>query len=392
MPGGPPAVEALVKAAVVADQQVIGIPRIDREVVVIHMHPRRAHRLPGGSAVLGPHQVYRHSVEPVEAVRIGKEFLVVLRIARTPVAHAHPALPAIIGAVETAVFPGRGNGGIDHVGILRRDGQPDPPPVLALQAALYLAPAVAPVGALVDGRFRSAGDEDTHMPATLVTAGVQNVGIARVENHVGDPGHVADMKHSLPAPAAVTGAVEPPLAAVGPERTLGGREDRAGIARIDHDPGDVLGAFEPHPGPARTAVSALIYPVPETHAALAVVFARSHPDDLRIAGIDRDRPDRVGTLLVEDRLPGGPGVDRLPDAPRSRHQVPGVRFIPVDGQIVDPTREQSRSDRPQSEPGQHLGRNSCSALGQGARRTGEGAESDGRDETEDRNRRTAAHE
>jgi hypothetical protein len=61
--------------------------------------------------------------------------------------------------------------------------------------------------------------------------------VARVHDHVGDAGAHADVEHLLPGAAAVERAVEAAVAAVLPQRALGGDEDTVGVRRVDEEKG-----------------------------------------------------------------------------------------------------------------------------------------------------------
>src|ERR1700724_1369679 len=147
--------------------------------------------------------------------------------------------------------------------------------------------------------------------------------VARIHAQVGAPGVVADGEHPLPGLAAVGGLVDAAVAAGRPQRPLGGDVDDVGVARIDHDAGDVLRALEAEVLPVPAAVGRPVDAVAVGDAALAVVLAGADPDDQRVVGVDGDAADRVGALAVEDRLEGGAGVDGLPHAARGGGGVGG---------------------------------------------------------------------
>ncbi len=192
------------------------------------------------------------------------------------------------------------------------------------QPLLELLPVLAAVHGLVDRRLRPAVDQREDVPAPLVARRVHRVGIARVDPHLVDARVLGDVEDALPALAAVGRLVEAAVAAVGPERTLRGHEDLARVARVDDDPADVLRILQADVLPRLPAVVGPVDAVAVRHRALAVVLAAPDPDDERVLRIDREAADRVGALLVEDRLEARAVVRRLPDAPGRRRDVEGV--------------------------------------------------------------------
>ena len=206
-------------------------------------------------------------------------------------------------------------------GLRRRDGQADAAQVLGGQAGLELRPGGAAVGRFVDGALRAAVDQRPDVPAALVGGGEQHVGVARIEDDVGDAGVLADGQHLLPGLAAVGGLVQAAVAARPPERSLGGDVDDVGVARVDDDLADVLGLLQAHVLPDLAAVVGAVDAVAVADAALAVVLAGADPDDVRVLRDRGRRADRIRAFVVEDRRPGGAGVGGLPDAARGDGDV-----------------------------------------------------------------------
>ncbi len=106
----------------------------------------------------------------------------------------------------------------------------------------------------------------------------------------------------------------------------------------------MLGVREAHVFPGAAAVETQVDARPVADVPAADVLARAHPDRVRIVGIDRDAADRVGVLVVEDRFPGRPRVDRLPDAAAADADVPGALVVRVDRDIGDSPRHECRPD------------------------------------------------
>src|SRR6185369_17753158 len=93
------------------------------------------------------------------------------------------------------------------------------------------------------------------------------------------------------------------------------------IRRIEDDAADVLGGVEPEVGPGAPGVDGTINTVAHADRVVQIPFAGAGPDDHGIRLEDGERTDRGDRLLVEERLPGGTAVDRLPDAARGAANV-----------------------------------------------------------------------
>ena len=155
------------------------------------------------------------------------------------------------------------------------------------------------------------------MPAALIRRGVEDVGVRRVDDDVGDAGVLADGEHRLPRLPAVSRLVKSAIAARRPKRPLRRNVDDIGVARIDDDLRDVLGLFQPDVLPALPAVDRFVNPVPHRHRALAVVLPRPNPDHERVMRIDRHAADGERLLIIEQRREADPRIRRLPN-PASR--------------------------------------------------------------------------
>src|SRR5262249_24583528 len=152
-----------------------------------------------------------------------------------------------------------------------------------------------------------------------------DIGIARVEDDVGDAGVGADVKHALPRLAAVGRLVQAAVAARPPERPLCRDVDGVGVAWVEEDLADVLGLFEAHLLPRFAGVVGAVDAVAETDAALAVVLAGADPDDVGVLRVEDDLADGVGAFVVKDGTPGGAGIGRLPHASRrGGHIIPAA--------------------------------------------------------------------
>ena len=296
-------------------------------------------------------------VEHVEPVRIGPELLVVVRAgaAADVVAALLPALAAVLRDPGSAFASGEFDGRVDDVRALGGDGQADLAHVLGRQSVLELAPGRSAVDRLVDAGLRSRVHQRGHRAVALVRRGVEHVGVARIEQDVGDPGPGSGGQHGLPGHAVVGRAEEPTLAALGPERALGCDEDHSAPARVDQDARDVLGLLEAELLEALAAVAAPVHAVAVPDVPTTDVLTRTDPEDVGVAGVERQAADRVRPLPVEDRLPGRAGVGRLPHTARARRDVPGVRSLRIDDDVRDATRHQCGTDAAELQTAEELG-------------------------------------
>ena len=111
-----------------------------------------------------------------------------------------------------------------------------------------------------------------------------------------------------------------------------------------------LPLLDPDVLPGLTGVGGAIDAVAFGNVAARIRFTGSHIDHVGIRWCDRDRTGRRDRLLVENRLPFKPAVNRLPHPTRSCGRVVGQRIA------VDPgdTRDSTSSGRTDQAIGQSL--------------------------------------
>ena len=245
-PPGAAAVPGFVHAAVVADDEVVGVVRIDPQRVAVHVHAAPLDVPPGAAAVLGHVQEGVEHVHAIDLVRVAHDLVVIHRGRTGVVAHPRPRRAAIGAAEEAGQAVLRLDDRVDDVGVRRRDAQPDLAQVAGRQAAGGLGPRRAAVGGTPDARARPAVDHRPHVAATLPRAGVEHVGIAGIHVHLVDAGVLVDLEDAIPGRAPVARAVEAAVAAGTPQRALGGHVDRVGIRRVHQDAADVAGVLQAH--------------------------------------------------------------------------------------------------------------------------------------------------
>ena len=179
--------------------------------------------------------------------------------------------------------------------------------------------------------------------------GVERVGVARVHHDLVDARVLAASQDLLPGLAGIDRLEKAAVPSGRPQRPLGRDVDDVRVPRIDDDVADVLGPLEPHVLPGLAAVTASVDAVAIPDVASAHVLTRPHPHDVGGVRIDRDAADRVGALVVEDRLPRGARVGRLPDAATSDCDVTHAVILRVDRDVGDAPGHQRGADAAQLE-------------------------------------------
>ena len=206
------------------------------------------------------------------------------------------------------------------------------------------------------------------VPAALVGGGVDGVRVARVDRDVADAGVLRDRQDGRPGGAAVARLVQAPVAPGSPQRSLRGHVHDSGVARVDDDPADVLGALQPDVAPAPAAVVGPVDAVSPRHRALAVVLPGPDPDGVGVAGVQRHAADRVGALAVEHRRPRRAVVLGLPDTARRHRDEVAVGARGIDCEVSDATGGERGADAAEREACEVLGGHDVRLRGAGGRR------------------------
>src|SRR5207249_8421562 len=90
--------------------------------------------------------------------------------------------------------------------------------------------------------------------------------------------------------------------------------------------------------PALAAVLRAIDAVAVADAPLAVVLSRADPDDIGILGIKHHGANGIGTFVIKNRRPGGPGVFRFPNAARGDRHIIMSAVVRMDREAHDSSR------------------------------------------------------
>ena len=133
------------------------------------------------------------------------------------------------------------------------------------------------------------------------------------------------VKNLGPGPAAV-GAAKDSAFIIGSERVAdGGDHDDVRIGGIDDDRPDLARVLEANIGPGLAPVCRAIDPIAPSDIAAQGPLARAHIDNVGSAGGHGYGPDRGIGLSVEQGLPRAPGVGGLPDPARRSAKEKDVR-------------------------------------------------------------------
>ena len=129
-------------------------------------------------------------------------------------------------------------------------------------------------------------------------------------------------ERACPRAAAVGGAEDAALVALGVGVAQGGHEHDVRVARVDEHRRDVERALEPHRLPRGTGVHRLVDPLAQAGHAVGDHVTGAGPDNVRVRGRHFHRADARYLLdPVEHGEPGGAGARCLPHARRGE---PGV--------------------------------------------------------------------
>ncbi len=357
----PPVVAAIlgdVDAAVVADDDVLGVVRVDPHRLLIDVDGVVLVGLGEGATTVG--RDAGAIGQDVDAVRIGR---ITSDLRRRSGVHPFPARAAVVGPVHTLLRRPRGDRRVDAIGVRRADRQADLPGISFRQPAGKPLPSGATVGAPVHAAFGAAAEEAPGPPLALKSGGVQQVGVTRIHRQVDDAGQRADVQHQVPALSAVGALVHAAFLVRSPQRTPTGDVHDVRMFGMDQDTADVAGLLEPFVLPGLAAVLGLVDTVSPRHAAPVPRLSRAQPDDTGVGRGDGDRAERRGVAVGEDRLPDHAPVGRLPGAAGGGGDVQRVRIAGHAGDVCDTARGQRRPDLTPLQRSEMLGGN---AAGTGA--------------------------
>ena len=331
VPGAPgtAAVERDDRSLIGHHEHDVRLQRVDPEPLVVVTAGRSAKAPPGDAAIRA---LPRHHVHGVHRVRIAWVHGDGRKVVAPPEDPAvgrgtRPAGTRIVAPIEAALGP-RGGRHEDPAGVARTDADAKASQAISCgrDSTGELRPGRAAIGALEEPRVGTAprGILPWALPR-FPEHGVHRIGIIGRQHHVGGAGVLVLEEHPLERLPPIGGAVDATLG-IGSVRMPQHRHENAVRVRgIDGDARDLLAVAEPQMGPAPATIAAPVEPVPRGEIGALQPFATPHVEDLRIRRGHFDRPDGAGRLLVEDGLPGAPGIGGLPDAAIGRGDEEGMR-------------------------------------------------------------------
>ena len=157
------------------------------------------------------------------------------------------------------------DGGVDRVGLGRRDREAYPAEHTARQTALELGPVTAAVRGLVDAAAGPRFVEGPRPAHLVVTRSIQYVGIPGVHHHINNSDVFAVISHTqdlAPAPSAVCGLVQATVFALGIQGNEHGHIHDVGVGGMDHDTTDVMRFLETHIVPGLSCIRRLVDAIP----------------------------------------------------------------------------------------------------------------------------------
>ncbi len=187
---------------------------------------------------------------------------------------------------------------------------------------------------------------------------VHNLGIGRIDRHIGEPGIVIDELGPLPGLAAVYGLIQAAIR-IGAEQVSPRRNiDDVGVGGVHHQALDGLRFFQSQMRPVRAAIRRAPDAIADRRALPVVALAHAHVDDVLVRRRYGDRTDRFVWHIVEQRVPVVPAVGGLPQAARGKPDVNGHRILLGSLDVVHAAHHGSRPDGAELETlEQGIGRN-----------------------------------
>ena len=334
-------VPGLVQTAVASHQEVRRVFGIHPKRMVVHVFPRFAYRTERLSAVPGHLSIGVHRIYRVHVVGRSKNFGIIISCRRM-VAHFGPRSPPVLRPVETTAL----YRGVDHIRIYRGNRHANPANFATGETVAGLGPGLTAVAADLHSALGSARNIGPFVPTALVGRGIQNIRIALVHMNLIETGVVGYMQNARPRFSAVGRLVDASFAAAVPYRSVGRHIHRIRLCRVDGYHANAFRRLQSHVFPGLPAVQRLVQAIAVGHRPLVVVFSGPNPDGSRVLGIYRHTTDGVGGLVVKNGIKRNPVVFGFPNPAAGCCNVPGVRFLRIDGKVGNPARRGSRTNGP----------------------------------------------
>ncbi len=189
----------------------------------------------------------------------------------------------------------------------------------------------------------------------LPQRGVDRVGMARVDADVVGAGVFVLVEHLLEVLAAVGRAKDSAFGIRTVRMAERGDEEPVGVRGVHVDHGDHLAVAKTEVHPGLASISGFVDTVTHGEIRSDDAGARADVDDVRVGGGDRDRADRTGWLVVEQRYPSRTVISRAPHAAVIEPDVEEIGLAGYAGQRPGAPRA-GGPDLPPVHRGKHGGR------------------------------------
>ena len=210
---------------------------------MVDMHSGHVHLAKALAAVVGDHQGNAAEVNPLHVVGVDPHEA---EIHRPGVGGADPlpGVTAIHGPKDTTLAAQGIDQGIDHVGVVAIDVEPDAALVALGESLGQLGPRAAAVHGAVDSAAWAAAIEAKGRAPALVHGGEQGVRVGRIHHQVDGPGVVVDVEDVLPGVTTILAAVHTTLWVGAPKLPDRRYIDDVVVDRVDDDAADVASLVE----------------------------------------------------------------------------------------------------------------------------------------------------
>ena len=363
-------------AAIVTDQHVVGIARVDPDSMNVVVRHQRGIRLEVLSAIDRHMKADATHVDAIGVSRIDAHLTEVHR-ARIDRIHLLPRRAAVIRAIHTGGADRRiGTArGCRRCALVRRRGAAsatrDRGPfdcdirdvgvapihinrnatkrAAGKSAVADARPRIAAIGRLPQSAARSTAIHAAGGATPLIHRREEDVGITRRLREVIRAGVFVAREDELPRRAAIGGLIEPPFSARTEERAGRRNDDDIVIARIDENAIDVLRVGQSHQREGLAAVGRLVDTTAPRGALTIVRLTSADPDEIGVVLRDGDVADRDQSLILKERREKGAVARGLPQASVRGSDVPDGRIRFIHGDVGDTSRHRRGADRPEVE-------------------------------------------
>ena len=145
-------------------------------------------------------------------MRVGDDFIVILRAGGHVVRTLFPVLTEVGGSVYTLLAFTRFDDAIKRIWRRRRHGQADTTHMVFGQASTDFLPICTTIQAAMNARSRTAIDQSPYVTPTLIAGSHDQVRIIWVYHEFVDSGVLINSKNLVPSGPAILCAIEPAIA------------------------------------------------------------------------------------------------------------------------------------------------------------------------------------